>query len=141
MSGTIIEFMKAGLATVAGYIAWFLGGFDGILIALCVFALVDYLTGVIAAIIEKRLCSKIGFQGIAKKILMFFMVGIAAILDLYVLGGESPVREVVIAFYIANEGISVIENSARLGLPVPKKLIDVLEQLKSEGDGDNNAGV
>lgn len=139
--GSVIEIVKAGLATIGGYIAWFLGGFDGILIALCVFAVVDYLTGVIAAIIEKKLCSKIGFHGVAKKVLMFFMVGIAAILDLYVLGGESPVREVVIAFYIANEGISVIENSARLGLPVPKKLIDVLEQLKSEGDGDSDAGV
>lgn len=136
---TVLEFIKAILATIGGYVAWFLGGFDGVLIALCVFALVDYMTGVIAAIIEKRLCSKIGFQGVAKKVLMFFMVGIAAILDVYVLGGQSPVREVVIVFYIANEGISIIENSARLGLPVPKKLIDVLEQLKSQGDGD--AGV
>ena len=139
--GSVIEIVKAGLATIGGYIAWFLGGFDGLLIALCVFAVIDYMTGVIAAIIEKKLCSKIGFHGVAKKVLMFFMVGIAAILDLYVLGGESPIREVVIAFYIANEGISIIENSARLGLPVPKKLIDVLEQLKSEGDGDSNAGV
>ena len=136
---TVVEFTKAILATIGGYIAWFLGGFDGVLIALCVFALVDYLTGVIAAITEKKLCSKIGFQGVAKKVLMFFMVGIAAVLDAYVLGGQSPVREVVIVFYIANEGISIIENSARLGLPVPKKLIEVLEQLKSEGDGD--AGV
>ena len=136
---TVVEFTKAILATIGGYIAWFLGGFDGVLIALCVFALVDYLTGVIAAITEKKLCSKIGFQGVAKKVLMFFMVGIAAVLDAYVLGSQSPVREVVIVFYIANEGISIIENSARLGLPVPKKLIEVLEQLKSEGDGD--AGV
>ena len=136
MSGTVIEFIKAGLATVAGYIAWFLGGFDGVLIALCVFALVDYLTGVVAAIIEKKLSSQIGSRGIAKKILMFFLVGVAAVLDAYVLGGESPIREIVIVFYIANEGISIIENSARLGLPVPKKLIDVLEQLKSKGDGD-----
>lgn len=139
--GSVIEIVKAGLATIGGYVAWFLGGFDGLLIALCVFAVIDYMTGVIAAIIEKKLCSKIGFHGVAKKVLMFFMVGIAAILDLYVLGGESPIREVVIAFYIANEGISIIENSARLGLPVPKKLIDVLEQLKSEGDGDSDAGV
>lgn len=136
---TFIEFLKAILAAIGGYLAWFLGGFDGILIALCVFALVDYLTGVVAAIIEKKLSSQIGSRGIAKKILMFFLVGVAAVLDAYVLGGESPVREVVIVFYIANEGISIIENSARLGLPVPKKLIDVLEQLKSQGDGD--AGV
>ena len=133
---TVIEMVKAGIATVGGYIAWFLGGFDGILIALCIFALVDYMTGVIAAAMEKRLCSKIGFQGVAKKVLMFLMVGISAVLDMYVLGGTSPVREVVIVFYIANEGISVIENSARLGLPIPKKLMAVLEQLKTQAEGD-----
>ena len=136
---TVLEFIKAILAAIGGYLAWFLGGFDGVLIALCVFALIDYLTGVIAAIVEKRLCSRVGFKGIFKKLLMFLLVGMAAVLDTYVLGGQSPVREVVIVFYIANEGISIIENSARLGLPVPKKLIDVLEQLKSQGDGD--AGV
>lgn len=133
---TLIEMCKAGLAAVGGYIAWFLGGFDGVLIALCVFAVVDYMTGVVAAIIEKKLCSRVGFQGVAKKFLMFLMVGIAAVLDMYVLGGQSPIREVVIVFYIANEGISIIENSARLGLPVPQKLIDVLEQLKTQGDGE-----
>ena len=137
---TVIEFIKAGIATIGGYIVWFLGGFDGLLIALCVFALVDYLTGVISAIIKKELSSHIGAKGIARKVLMFFLVGVAAVLDAYVLGGESPIREVVIAFYIANEGISIIENSARLGLPVPQKLIDVLEQLKSKGDGED-AGV
>ena len=138
---TVFEFFKALLVAIGGYIAWFLGGFDGILIALCVFALVDYLTGVIAAVIEKKLSSQIGSRGIARKILMFFLVGVSAVLDMYVLGGESPIREIVIVFYIANEGISIIENSARLGLPVPKKLIDVLEQLKSKGDGDEDAGV
>ena len=138
---TVFEFFKALLVAIGGYIAWFVGGFDGILIALCVFALVDYLTGVIAAVIEKKLSSQIGSRGIARKILMFFLVGVSAVLDMYVLGGESPIREIVIVFYIANEGISIIENSARLGLPVPKKLIDVLEQLKSKGDGDEDAGV
>lgn len=138
---SIIEVLKGLIIAAGGYIAWFLGGFDGVLIALCVFAVVDYLTGVVAAIIEKKLSSQIGSRGIAKKILMFFLVGVAAVLDAYVLGGESPIREIVIVFYIANEGISIIENSARLGLPVPKKLIDVLEQLKSKGDGDEDAGV
>jgi toxin secretion/phage lysis holin len=133
---TLIEMGKACLAAIGGYIAWFLGGFDGVLIALCVFAVVDYMTGVVAAIVEKKLCSRVGFQGIAKKFLMFLMVGIAAVLDMYVIGGQSPIREIVIVFYIANEGISIIENSARLGLPVPKKLIDVLEQLKTQGDGE-----
>ena len=133
---TVVEFLKALICTIGGYIVWFLGGFDGVLIALCMFVLVDYLTGVIAAIIEKKLNSKIGAKGIAKKILIFFLVGIATILDLYVLGGTSPIREVVIVFYIANEGISIIENSAKLGLPIPQKLIDVLEQLKSKGENN-----
>lgn len=136
--GSVIEILKAVLAAIGGYIAWFLGGFDGILIALCVFALVDYATGVIAAVVEKNLCSRIGFKGIFKKLLMFLLVGIAAVLDMYVLGGTSPVREVVIVFYIANEGISIIENSARLGLPVPAKLIAVLEQLKKQTEEDDS---
>ncbi len=133
---SILASIKSVIAVVGGYIAMFLGGFDGILIALCIFAVVDYLTGVIAAIIEKKLCSRIGFLGIARKILMFLMVGVATILNTNVLGGEMPIREIVIMFYIANEGISIIENSARLGLPIPKKLIDVLEQLKKQGDAE-----
>lgn len=133
---SILASIKSVIAVVGGYIAMFLGGFDGILIALCIFAVVDYLTGVIAAIIEKKLCSRIGFVGIARKILMFLMVGVATILNTNVLGGEMPIREIVIMFYIANEGISIIENSARLGLPIPKKLIDVLEQLKKQGDAE-----
>lgn len=133
---SVLMFIKSMVAIIGGYIAMFLGGFDGILIALCIFAVVDYLTGVIAAIIEKKLCSRIGFLGIARKILMFLMVGVATILNTNVLGGEMPIREIVIMFYIANEGISIIENSARLGLPIPKKLIDVLEQLKKQGDAE-----
>lgn len=133
---SVLASIKSVIAVVGGYIAMFLGGFDGILIALCIFAVVDYLTGVIAAIIEKKLCSRIGFVGIARKILMFLMVGVATILNTNVLGGEMPIREIVIMFYIANEGISIIENSARLGLPIPKKLIDVLEQLKKQGDAE-----
>lgn len=131
---TILSVIKAVLVAIGGYIAWFLGGFDGILVALCIFALVDYLTGVTAAIVEKKVDSRIGAKGIARKFLMFLIVGASAVLDMYVLGGESPVREIVIVFYIANEGISIIENAARLGLPIPQKLIDVLQQLKSKGD-------
>lgn len=131
---TVWSIIKAVVVAIGGYIAWFFGGFDGVLIALCVFAIVDYITGVIAAIVEKNVDSRVGFKGIARKVLMFLIVGASAVLDTYVLGGESPVREIVIVFYIANEGISIIENSARLGLPIPKKLIDILEQLKSKGD-------
>jgi len=133
---TFWSVIKAIAIAIGGYLAWFFGGVDGVFIALCVFAVVDYITGVIAAIVEKKVDSKIGFKGIARKVLMFLIVGASAVLDRYVLGGDSPVREIVIVFYIANEGISIIENSARLGLPIPKKLIDVLQQLKNKGDGE-----
>ena len=89
--------------------------------------------------VKKELCSRVGFVGIARKTLMFFLVGIASILEFYVLGGSSPIREIVIVFYIANEGISIVENSARIGLPIPAKFLAILEQLKSQGDDD--AGV
>ena len=136
---SVLAFCKSAIAVIGGYIAWFLGGFDGLIITLCVFALVDYITGVIAAVIKKELCSRVGFVGIARKTLMFFLVGIASILEFYVLGASSPIREIVIVFYIANEGISIVENSARIGLPIPAKFLAILEQLKSQGDDD--AGV
>lgn len=131
---TVWELIKNLCVAIIGYIGWFLGGFDGLLIALCVFAVIDYITGIIAATIEKKVNSRVGFLGIARKFVMFLIVGLAAILDAYVLGGDSPIREIVIVFYIANEGISIIENSARLGLPIPEKFIKVLEQLKGKGD-------
>jgi toxin secretion/phage lysis holin len=130
MQKTAWEFIKGIMATLTGYIAWYLGGFDSLLIALLVFIVADYLTGVILAIIDKKLNSKIGFRGIAKKVMILLFVGLAAALDTYVIQGNSPIREIVIAFYIANEGISVVENSAKIGLPVPQKIIDVLAQLK-----------
>lgn len=134
MQKTAWEFIKGISATAIGGIAWYLGGFDSLLIALLVFIVADYLTGVILAILEKKLNSKIGFKGIAKKVMILVFVGLASILDIYVIGGSSPIREVVIAFYIANEGISIVENSAKIGLPVPQKIIDVLAQLKGEED-------
>ena len=134
MHKTVWEFIKGSLATVGGYTAWYLGGFDGLLIALLVFIVVDYITGVLLALLDKKLNSKIGFKGIAKKVMILLFVGLASILDLYVIGGNSPIREIVIAFYIANEGISIVENSAKLGLPVPQKLKDVLAQLKDKGE-------
>lgn len=134
METSIWSVLKGVVVALGGWVTWFFGGFDGIFIALCVFAVVDYLTGVLAAIVNKEINSEVGFKGIAKKALMFLIVGISAVLDSNVLGGNSPVREIVIVFYIANEGISVIENSARLGVVYPQKLLDVLEQLKSKGD-------
>lgn len=113
----------------------FLGGVDGLIYALIGFVVVDYLTGVMLAITQKKLSSAVGAKGIAKKVLIFALVGLANIVDVSILEGNgSPIRDAVIFFYIANEGISLTENMANLGLPVPKKFKKILEQLKEENE-------
>lgn len=116
-------------AAIGGWLGYFLGGCDGLLIALVVFVVVDYITGVMCAIADHKLSSAVGFKGICRKVLIFLLVGIANILDVQVIGSGSVLRTAVIFFYISNEGISLVENAAHLGLPVPDKLKDVLEQL------------
>ena len=116
-------------AAIGGWLGYFLGGCDGLLIALVVFVVVDYLTGVMCAIADHKLSSAVGFKGICRKVLIFLLVGIANILDVQVIGIGSVLRTAVIFFYISNEGVSLVENAAHLGLPVPDKLKDVLEQL------------
>lgn len=116
-------------AAIGGWLGYFLGGCDGLLIALVVFVVVDYLTGVMCAIADHKLSSAVGFKGVCRKVLIFLLVGIANILDVQVIGSGSVLRTAVIFFYISNEGVSLVENAAHLGLPVPDKLKDVLEQL------------
>lgn len=116
-------------AAIGGWLGYFLGGCDGLLIALVVFVVVDYLIGVMCAIADHKLSSAVGFKGICRKVLIFLLVGIANILDVQVIGSGSVLRTAVIFFYISNEGVSLVENAAHLGLPVPDKLKDVLEQL------------
>lgn len=114
---------------LGGWLGYFLGGCDGLLFTLMVFVTADYITGVMCAIIDKRLNSKEGFQGICRKVIIFLLVGIAQMIDVNVITNGSVVRSAVIFFYLSNEGLSVLENSAHLGLPIPEKLKDVLEQL------------
>ena len=116
-------------AAIGGWLGYFLGGCDGLLIALVVVVVVDYLTGVMCAIADHKLSSAVGFKGICRKVLIFLLVGIANILDVQVVGTGSVLRTAVIFFYISNEGVSLVENAAHLGLPVPDKLKNVLEQL------------
>lgn len=116
-------------AAIGGWLGYFLGGCDGLLIALVVFVAVDYITGVMCAIADHKLSSAVGFKGICRKVLIFLLVGIANILDVQVIGTGSVLRTAVIFFYISNEGVSLVENAAHLGLPVPDKLKSVLEQL------------
>ena len=130
--------MQMVFAAVGGWLGYFLGGCDGLLIALVVFAVVDYITGVMCAINDKKLSSEVGFRGICRKVLIFFLVGVANILDVQVIGTGSVLRTAIIFFYLSNEGVSLVENAAHLGLPVPEKLKAVLEQLhdRAERGGD-----
>lgn len=123
---------------VGGWLGYFLGGNDGLLIALVVFVAVDYLTGVMCAISDKKLSSEVGFQGICRKVLIFLLVGIAHILDAQVIGTGSVLRTAVIFFYLSNEGVSLLENAAHLGLPVPEKIKTVLEQLHDRAEKEEN---
>ena len=130
--------IKVAVGEVGAVLGFFIGGADGIMKALIIFAVVDYITGVAAAAIEHRLNSEIGFKGITKKLLLFCITGVAHILDLYVVGSGAVCRSAVVLFYIANEGLSIIENSARCGLPIPNKLKLILEQLKEEKKDDES---
>ena len=125
-------------AAVGGWLGWFLGGCDGLLYALIAFVVIDYITGVMCAIADRKLSSAVGFKGICRKVLIFLLVGIGHVLDTQVIGSGSVLRTAVIFFYISNEGVSLIENAAHLGLPIPAKLKAVLEQLhdRAEKDGD-----
>ena len=121
-------------AAVGGWLGYFLGGNDGLLIALVLFVAVDYLTGVMCAISDKTLSCNVGFEGICRKVLIFLLVGIANILDVHVIGTGSVLRTAVIFFYISNEGVSLLENATHLGLPVPGKIKAVLEQLHDRAE-------
>lgn len=122
---------------VGGWLGYFLGGCDGLLYALLAFVVIDYITGVMCAVIEKKLSSEVGFKGICRKVLIFLIVGIANVLDVNVIGTGSVLRTAVIFFYISNEGVSLLENAAHLGLPVPDKMKAVLEQLHNKGEEDD----
>jgi toxin secretion/phage lysis holin len=132
----IWNWTQLSLAALGGFLGWFLGGVDGFLYALVAFIATDYITGVMCAIVDRVLSSEIGYRGIFKKVLIFALVGVAHIIDQNIIGDGSIIRTAVIFFYLSNEGISIIENATRLGLPIPEKLRDVLEQLKDGGDKD-----
>lgn len=124
-----------------GGLGYFLGGYDGLLYALIAFVVVDYITGVFCAIADKKLSSSIGFKGICRKVLIFILVGIANIIDVQVIGTGAVLRTAVIFFYISNEGVSIVENAAHLGLPIPEKLRNVLKQLHDKAEDDNEGGI
>ena len=128
---TKIQIAAAG---IGGWLGYFLGGKDGMLVTLIVFMALDYITGLMCAIMDKKLSSAVGFRGICKKVLILMLVGVANILDIHVVGNGSALRGAVIAFYLSNEGLSLLENAAYIGLPIPEKLRDILEQLHNRED-------
>lgn len=131
------EYMKtiqSIFAVAGGVIGALLGEIDGLLYALMVFIIIDYLTGVTCAVVAKQLSSEVGFRGIAKKVMIFALVIVGNMVDRHVIGDGSVVRGAVIMFYIANEGMSILENTVKLGLPVPQKLKDILAQLSDKED-------
>ena len=121
--------IQAAFAAVGGWLGYFLGGSDGLLYALLIFVVIDYLTGVMCAIEDKKLSSAVGFRGLCRKVLTFMLVGVGHVLDVHVLGQAGVLRTAVIFWALANNGLSIIENSTHLGLPVPEQLKLVLEQI------------
>jgi toxin secretion/phage lysis holin len=130
----IWNWVQVAFAAIGGFLGWFLGGLDGFLYALIAFVVVDYLTGVMCAVTDKKLSSEIGAKGIFKKVLIFALVGVGHIVDSHVLGNGGAIRSAVIFFYLSNEGISILENASHIGLPVPEKLKSILEQLHDRDD-------
>lgn len=128
----IINAIQIAIAALGGYLGYFLGGLDGFLYALIAFIVIDYLTGIMVAVLEKKLSSEVGFRGIFKKVLIFSLVAVAHIIDAELIRTGSAIRTAVIFFYLSNEGISILENTAKIGLPIPEKLKTVLEQLNKE---------
>ena len=131
--------IQGAITVIGGWLGYFLGGLDGLMIALVVFVILDYVTGIMCAIADKKLSSAVGFKGICRKVLIFVLVGIGNLVDVYVLGEGGALRTAVIFFYLSNEGISFLENAGHLGLPIPEKLKDVLEQLHDKGGNDNES--
>ncbi|MBQ8933936.1 MAG: phage holin family protein [Lachnospiraceae bacterium] len=128
------KMFQIAFAVAGGWIGWFLGGADGLMWTLVAFMAFDYVTGLMCAVVEKKLSSEVGFKGIFKKICILIMVGIGNLIDVNVIGSGAVLRTAVIFFYLSNEGISILENVGFLGLPIPQKLRDVLIQLHDKAE-------
>lgn len=129
----ILESLKYVFIVIGGYIGFYLGSIDAFIYTLLAFVIADYVTGVLRAGVERKLSSSVGFKGIAKKIVIFIVVGIANLCDVNLIKGDGTmIRTAIIFFYIANEGLSILENTMAIGLPVPEKLKEMLEQLKED---------
>ena len=131
--------IQIAFTALGDFLGWFLGGADGFLYALIAFVVIDYITGVMCAISDKSLSSEVGFRGICRKVLIFILVGVGNLLDVYILGEAGVLRTAVIFFYLSNEGVSLLENASRLGLPIQEKLKEILQQLHDKGGNDHES--
>ncbi len=133
--------LQIAIDSIAGAIGALLGflfgEITGLFLALLAFMALDYITGIIVAVINRMLSSETGFKGLAKKLLILVFVALGHIIDTYILGGTPAAMSAVMLFYTANEGISIIENAAALGLPVPRKLREIMEQIKDKGESED----
>lgn len=130
--------IQVAFTALGGVLGWFFGGVDGFMYALMAFVAIDYVTGVMCAISDHALSSEVGFRGICRKVLIFVLVGVGHILDANVLGQGDVMRTAVIFFYLSNEGVSLLENAAHLGLPIPDKLKEILAQLHNRKEDDDD---
>ena len=121
--------IQIAITAIGGWLGYFLGGMDGLMIALLAFMILDYITGVLCAVFDRTLSSAVGFKGVCRKVLIMMLVGVSHIVDLHVVGSGDALRSAVICFYLSNEGVSLLENAAHLGLPIPEKLKVILAQL------------
>ena len=126
--------LQMAITAIGGWLGYFLGGMDGLLTALIIFMTLDYVTGLMCAIVDKKLSSSVGFRGIFKKMLIVLLVGVAHVVDMHIVGAGNALRSAVVCFYLSNEGVSLLENAAHLGLPIPEKLKTVLQQLHNRDD-------
>ena len=126
--------IQLAVAAIGGWLGYLLGGMDGLMIALIIFMVLDYITGLMCAVIDKKRSSAVGFKAICKKVLILMLVGVAHIVDLHVVGTGDALRSAVVCFYLSNESVSMLENAAHLGLPIPEKLKSVLAQLHGRID-------
>ncbi len=132
--------LQMAITAVGGWLGYYLGGMDGLLTALVVFVTLDYLTGVMCAVADKKLSSAVGFKGLFCKMLIFALVGLGHVVDTQVIGTGGTLRCATICFYLSNEGVSLLENAAHLGLPVPDKLKGILAQLHGRNEGTEGDG-
>ncbi len=128
----VLSVIKAIIVAIISWIGWLMGGYDTMVITLLSFMIIDYISGVMCGVVKKKLSSEVGFKGIFKKIMIIMLVGITNLLGIAT--GVEGLRYIVISFYLANEGISIIENASKLGLPIPQKVKDVLQQLKNTSE-------